>query len=110
MSEFSTLLTEMTADAHVDQDTDILATDFQPSRSHGFIRITVACSACKIRLVPSIGTGFYINGGKAVPGEGVFVEDIPLDTVRSWNLQCPDPLGIDLKLLRVQELSSIQMP
>lgn len=110
MPEFSALLSEITADVHVDQDTNILATDFQPTRENGFIRITVACAACKIKLVPSAGTSFRLNGGEAVAGEGVFTEDIALDTVRSWNLQCPSLSGIDLKMLRIQELSPIQMP
>lgn len=107
---YGKLLAELTANTTKAQNTDLFASDFQPSRDDSVCRITIAATAARaVRLVPSTGTGtaFYINGGAALTANAVHVEDVPLDTGRTWNIQTDNASGITTTILRVQELSLV---
>lgn len=94
----------ISADTAKAQNTDFLATDVTPKRGTPFLRITIAVqSAVKIRLVPSAGSGFYLNNGDALVANAVLVNDVPVDTDRTWNLQTDDAAGCTISHLVVEE-------
>lgn len=101
------LLAEIHEDTPISQNVDILPQRFQSTREVSVIKITIACAACRFRLVPNEGSAFSINAGKAIPDDSVYVEEVPLDTGRTWNLQCPDPGELVLKMLRVEEIGHV---
>lgn len=106
MAEYGKLLAEIVTDTAKAQNTDALGSDFQATRENGFLRITVAIqSAVKLRLVPSAGSGFYLNNGDALVADSVLVQDVPLDVGRTWNIQTDDAAGCTFSILRVQEIS-----
>ena len=105
---YGRLLAELTANTTKAQNTDFFAADFQSARDDSGCRITVAASAARrIRLVPSSGTAFYIAAGAQLTANAVHVEDVPLDTGRTWNVQTDDASGATVTILRVQELSLV---
>lgn len=68
---------------------DLFAADFRMHRADSVARVRVAVfvGAASILLVPSSGSAFALNGGANIAAGTVHVEDVPLDTDRTWNLQ-----------------------
>jgi hypothetical protein len=97
-------LAAIVADVTKAQNSDFIATDFQ-LEAGGVCRVSLTISsAVKVRLVPSTGSGFYINAGAVLVANAVHTEEIALDVGRTWNIQTDDSGGTDVKHLVVQEV------
>jgi hypothetical protein len=64
-------------------------------------------TAVKVRLVPSTGSGFYLNGGTALVANSVHVEDVPVDIGRTWNVQTDNIAGMTVSIARAQEIAGV---
>lgn len=103
-NRYAKLLAEVTADNTKAQNTDFLATDFQVTGSARKCVITAALgSAVRLRLSPSSGSPFSLNGGSSLGAAAVHTFEVLLDPDRTWNLQTDDAAGATLRHLRIVE-------
>ena len=107
VTTFGRGLARITTDTPKARDVDFLGTAVRLQREDSVLRISLAVSsAVKVRLVPSSGTAFYINGGAALAAATVHTEDVALDIIRTWNLQTDDASGTTVHHLVLQEIGA----
>jgi len=101
-------LASIVTDTVVAQNVDFLAADFScKDDRETMVRLTLAVSsAVKVRLVPSSGTGFYLNNGTALVAVAAHTEEIVLDSGRTWNVQTDDAAGTTVHHLHVVEVEA----
>jgi hypothetical protein len=92
---------ELIADTVKAQNTDLLAADITILRTSSSLRVAIVGTAVKVKAVPSSGTAFYLNGGSALTLDALYVEEVPVDDGRTWNIQTDDAAGITVKHLAV---------
>jgi hypothetical protein len=107
MAEKARLLASIAADTVKAQNTDVLAADFQVQREDAEVRICIAGTAVEVSLVPSTGSAIHLNGGSALPADGIHREDVLLDVGRTWNIQSANIAGVTVKHLIIQEVAEV---
>lgn len=107
MTHYATELATITSNVVRAQNLNFLSADFQLKRAGNLVRISIQMTtAVAMNLEPDTGSIVHLNGGSALPANGVSTFELALDHGRTWNLKCPDASGGTIDFLCIQEVSA----